>query len=261
MSLQALITSFPWARYSKKLASKIDNPRSVGFFTQEDAIFRGMKCIEGTAGSIEDGNYITLYWLVDPSDGVIVDAKFQILGQSALIGAAEASCELVVGKNYDQARRIGADLIDKHLRDRNDAAAFPKETFPHLNLALEAMENASEKCTGLPLPSAYVAPPTPLELGDALEGGYPGWEGFSLLQKLAVIEEVLDRDVRPYIALDAGGVKVLDLVNDREVLIAYQGSCTSCMSSVGATLSYIQQTLRNKVHADLIVTPDLTIKS
>ena len=184
----------------------------------------------------------------------------RVFGQSALIGASEAACELLVGKNYDQAKRIGADLIDKHVRDRPDVPSFPKETFPHLNLVLEAVEDAAEKCLDLPLPNTYVAPPAPIDVGEVVEGGYPGWTHFSLLQKLAVIEEVLDRDVRPYIALDAGGVKVLNLVNDREVMIAYQGSCTSCMSSVGATLSYIQQTLRNKVHPELIVIPDLTEK-
>ena len=73
---------------------------------------------------------MSLYWLVDPDDGIIVDARFQAYGQSALIGAAEIACELSVGKNYDQARRIGAELIDKQVRDRPDEPAFPKETSP-----------------------------------------------------------------------------------------------------------------------------------
>ena len=77
MSLQALITSFPWYRYSKKLASKIDHPRSAGFFSSEDASSRGMRLVVGASGSIEDGNQVTLYWLVDPNDGNIVDARFQ----------------------------------------------------------------------------------------------------------------------------------------------------------------------------------------
>ena len=63
--------------------------------------------------------------------------------------------------------------------------------------------------------------------------------------------------MRPYIALDAGGVEVLNLVDDHQVLIAYQGSCTSCYSAVGTTLSYIQQVLRNKVHPSLVVVPDI----
>ncbi len=110
----------------------------------------------------------------------------------------------------------------------------------------------------IPLAINYVAIPAPRDIGDILEGGYPGWETLSQNQKIALIEEVIARDIRPYIELDAGGVKVLDLINDREVMIAYQGSCTSCFSATGTTLAFIQQVLRGKVHPSLLVVPDLS---
>ncbi len=110
----------------------------------------------------------------------------------------------------------------------------------------------------IPLAASYVAPPAPHDIGEVLEGGYPGWNTLSKVQQLGIIEEVIARDIRPYIELDAGGVQVLDLVQEREVLIAYQGSCTSCFSATGTTLSYIQQVLKAKVHPDLIVIPDLS---
>lgn len=258
MSLQQLITPFPWTRYSKKLANKIDHPRSIGFFTKEEGDARDLRFIEVTEGSFKDGNELRLYLLVDKDDGIIVDAKFQAFGQSALIGALDALCELIVGKNYDQAKRISAELLDKQLRDKSEESAFPRETYAHVNLVLSAIEKASDQCTDLPLALNYVAPPAPIDIGEVREGGYPGFQELSLTQKITVIEEVLDQDVRPYIALDAGGVTVLNLLNDREVLISYQGSCTSCYSSVGTTLSFIQQVLRAKVHPQIIVTPELT---
>lgn len=257
MGLAELIKPFPWSLYSKKLMGKIDNPRSIGFFTADESEQRGMRLVEATEGSVEAGNAIRFYWLVDKDDGAIVDARFQAFGQSVLIGAAEVVCQLVVGKNYDQAKRISADLIDKQVRDRPDTPAFPKETYPHLNLVLGAIELAAEQCTDLPLPDAYVAPPVPSEIGEVIPGGYPGWKELTLKKKIAVIEEILDRDIRPYIALDAGGVTVLNLINDRELIIAYQGNCTSCYSSIGTTLSYIQQVMRAKVNPDLVVVPDI----
>lgn len=257
MSLEKLITPFPWQRYSKKLAKRIDNPRSAGFFSAENANERGMRLVVGTEGTKPEGNMVSLYFLVDPSDGMIVDAKFQTFGQSALIGAADAACDLIVGKNYDQAHRISADFIDKYLRDQPDQAAFPPETYPHLNLVLGAIEYAVGQCADIPLPEQYVAPPMTADLSEILEGGYPGWEELSELQKISVIESVLDRDVRPYIALDAGGVEVRRLEGPYKLTIGYQGTCTSCMSSVGATLSYIQQVMRNKVHPEMIVEPEL----
>jgi NifU-like protein len=78
-----------------------------------------------------------------------------------------------------------------------------------------------------------------------------------LNQKLQVLEKVMDQQVRPYIALDGGGVEVINLLNDREVIISYQGNCTSCFSAVGATLSYIQQVVKAKVHPSLVVVPNL----
>lgn len=257
MGLAALTTSFPWSHYSKKLAAKIDKPRCVGVFTPEESDARDMRLVTATTGDIADGNSVRLYWLVDRDDGIIVDAKFQAFGQSALIGAAEVACELLIGKNYDQAKRISTTLIDQQIRDRADDPAFPKETAPHLNLVLEAIDKAAEECTDIPLPISYVAPPAPMDIGEVLEGGYPGWLDLPVPQKIHVIEEVLDRDIRPYIALDAGGVEVKNLVNNTELIIAYQGACTSCYSSVGTTLSYIQQVLRAKVHPSLNVTPDI----
>jgi NifU-like protein len=258
MSLKTLTQPFPWTRYSKKLIAKIEKPRCAGSFSKEQSEERCMRLVEGKEGKLEDGNLVLLFWLVDPDDGIIVDAKFQAYGQSALIGAAEIASELVIGKNYDQAKRIGADLIDKQVRDRTDEEAFPPETSPHLNLVVGAIEKAAESCLDIPLAMGYTAPPAPLDIGEVLEGGYPGWEELSLAQKISLIETVLDRDVRPYIELDAGGVQLLDLVGDREVQIAYSGSCTSCFSATGTTLSYIQQVLRAKLHPGLIVVPDLS---
>ena len=210
MGLKGLTTPFPWARYSKKLATKIDQARCSGWFTKEEAEARLMRLAKGKEGGLAEGNGIILYWLVDKDDGIIVDAKFQVYGQSVLIGAAEAACELLIGKNYDQARRISADLIDKQVRDRSDTPAFPKETYPHLNLILEAIDQAADQCTDIPFADTYVSAPVPREMGEVLPGGYPGWAELPLKKKLAVIEQVLDQDVRPYIALDAGGVNVLN---------------------------------------------------
>jgi NifU-like protein len=259
MGFESITAPFPWSRYSRKLCAKIDNPRGAGSFTKEESEARSMRLAIGMDGNVGDGNAVKFYWLVDTDDGIIVDVRYEVYGQSALIGAAETACDLLIGKNYDQAKRISAELIDKQVRDKPDEPAFPRETFPHLNLVLGAIDDASSQCTDLPLPTAYVASPVPSEIGEVIEGGYPGWIDLPLKKKIAVIEEILDRDVRPYIALDAGGVEVLNLLQDREVVIAYQGACTSCYSSVGTTLSYIQQILRAKVHPELVVVPDLEL--
>lgn len=257
MSLRDLITPFPWANYSRKLRDKITRPKNSGFFTPDNAKERGVRYVEAESGSIEDGNALCFYWLVDPDDGIVVDAKFQVFGQSALIGAADAACEIAVGKNYHQVRRISADLIDKQLRDQPNVQAFPKETHAHLNLVIDALEEASDQCSDIPIPETYLAPPVPYDMRQAATGGYPGWETLAQPAQRQLLEEVLDRDIRPYIALDGGGVEIKEVKTPHEVIITYQGNCTSCYSSVGTTLSYIQQVLRAQIHPGLNVIPEL----
>lgn len=261
MSLDEIVEVFPWYRYSKKLQDRVLKPRNGGTFTKAESEERRVRLVEAEEGTVDEGNAVKLFWLVDKEEGTILDAKFQVFGQTALIGAAEAACEACIGKNYDQASRLTAELIDRELRDKQDKPAFPQETFPHLSLVLEAIAGAAAQCTDIALPTSYIAPPVPAQFGSSSGERYPGWEELPLKKKIAVIESVLDVDVRPYIALDAGGIEVINLLNDREVLISYQGSCTSCYSSVGTTLSYIQQTLKNKVHPDLVVTPDIEFES
>lgn len=253
MMLDKLIRPFPWYLYSKKLMLKIDNPKAAGIFSKEEADERNLRLVIKDAGNVQEGNYLQLYWLVDKDDGAIVDVRFQVYGQSVLIGAMQGAAELLIGKNYDQAKRITADLINKQLQDKENEPALPKESHPHLELVIFAIEKASAACTDLPLPQAYVAPPMPHEIGEVSE--YPGFKELALKKKLAVIEEVLDRDIRPYIALDAGGVEVINL-EENKVTIVYKGSCTSCYSSIGTTLSFIQQMLRAKVHPEIVVVPD-----
>lgn len=249
-----LFPSFPWVRYSKALICAIEKPSCVGYFAKDASAERGMHLAEGRAGSRHQGNAVELFWLVDPTDGVIVDAKFQVFGQSALIGAGEAACLICVGKTIQQAKRITADLLDRSLRDKSDQPAFPPETFVHLNLVLEAIDAACETC--IHLTSSQHPPATPLPAEEKPVGDYPDWEALSHPEKMALLEEILARDIRPYIELDAGGVALIRL-EGWEVHIMYSGSCTSCFSATGATLSYIQQHFRSHVHPSLIVVPHL----
>ena len=236
--------------FSKKLREKIDRLRYVGFFTAKLAEDKGMRYVAGREGKL------CLYWLVDESDGVIADAKFQAFGPTGLIAAAEIASELVLRKNYDQVSRISADLIDQHVRDRKDTPAFPKECDPYLNQVLSAIDKAVQQCYDIPFAATYDTTPIERDFGE-IPGGLPGWAEFPHPHKLQIIKEVIDKEIRPYVELDAGGVTVISLNEPSEVVIAYEGSCTTCHSSTGSTLTAIQQILRARVHPSLFVTPQL----
>lgn len=209
-----------------------------------------MRLVTGREGNL------SLYWLVDETDGIIADAKFQVLGPIGLIGAAEVASELILRKNYDQVSRMTADLIDQHVRDRKETHAFPKECDPYLNQVLSAIDRAVQQCLDIPFAASYDMTPIESDFGE-IPGGLPGWEQLPTNQKLKIIEEVVDKEIRPYIELDAGGVKIENFNDDREVVISYEGSCTTCHSSTGSTLTAIQQILKSRVHPSLFVTPQL----
>lgn len=241
--------------FSEKLKKRIQNPQFTGFFKEKEAKERMMRLAEGSAGELKKGNIVSLYLLVDEMDGVIADARFQVFGNPELIGAADTACELLLRKNYDQARRLSAELIDQFLRDKDGRNAFPKQSSFILNLVIDAIDEAARKCMDIPISDVYIAPPISHESGESTQ--YPNWNELSMEQKMDVIKEVVANEIQPYIELDAGGVEVLRLEGN-QVHIAYSGSCTSCHSATGATLDAIQQLLRTKIYPDLVVVPDMS---
>ncbi len=249
-----MIQPFFWSQYSSKLNRHIQNPRSMGSFSQEDATACELRLASGSAGAVEDGNWLKYDMLVDPTDGTVIDAKYQVYGESILIGLAEATTHLIIGKNYDQAARMHVEVIDHYLRDKNETPAFGEGGLLYVSLVIEALKSCARLCMDIPISQSYQAPPV---MADAVEGeGYPGFDQLTLSQKIAVIDQVLDQEVRPYVEMDAGGVEVIGLQKD-QVTIAYQGTCTTCFSATGATLSFIQKVIQAKVDPKLNVVPNL----
>jgi NifU-like protein len=246
--------TFPWTLYSAKLAQRICHPRNCGYFTAEDAAARGMVLAVGKAGKLEHGNRVAFFCLVDPEDGIVVDVKFQLVGQSALIGAADAACEVAVRKHVSQVERLSSDLIDRQLRDKRDQPAFPDAVGGHINLVLEALEEAAAQCALLPGPR-HETSPVPAESRPVPGMGAPDWPTLTPAAKRARVEQILEREVRPYVELDAGGVRLIDVDSENQVHIAYEGNCTSCISSIGSTLTAIQEILRTHLHPQLKVIP------
>lgn len=248
-----MIEQFPWATYSSKLIKSIAKPLALGVLHKEK---EEMRLVIGEEGSMLEGNCVRFYLLVDEEDGVIADAKFQAYGETLLIGAAEIVCELVIRKNYAQAKRISAELVEKSVEDRAQKKGFPPCASSYINLALDALDVALAQCEGLPMPEEFLV--TPVDLSDLKKGEYPNWAALTHEERIGVIQEVLAHEVAPYVELDDGGVAIKELRGELSLVIKYEGNCTSCLSATGSTLSAIQQILRARVHPQIEVIPDLT---
>jgi len=218
-------------------------------FSSEDAKAKNMRLSAALVGTKEEGREVKLSLLIDEEDGVISDTQTEVFGPPTLHEAASAVESELLRKNYMQARRIVSDLIEKKM------SLIP--TKQDLNLLIDAIDEATETCMDIPIEDIYIAPPD-MESGERFV--YPGWEELTNEQKKSILQEVIERDVRPYVELDAGGVDILK-VEDNRITIAYSGNCTSCFSATGATLDAIGNILRHKVYPDLMVIPDVSLLS
>ena len=83
------------------------------------------------------------------------------------------------------------------------------------------------------------------------------WLGLTKDEQKEQIEIVLDEHIRPALMNDGGNVMVLDVTDGEKILVQYQGACGSCGSSLGATLSFMESTLRKHIYNELNVVPQM----
>jgi NifU-like protein len=71
------------------------------------------------------------------------------------------------------------------------------------------------------------------------------------LQKIKLIEETIEKEIRPQLIKDGGDLELLDVEGDR-VVIEFKGRCMGCQAAT-YTLSGVQEKLREMVSPDLEV--------
>lgn len=68
----------------------------------------------------------------------------------------------------------------------------------------------------------------------------------SNLQKMQMIQEVLDREIRPGLAMDGGDMELVD-VQGNKVFVELHGHCNSCSASSSTMKFFVQDRLREMV--------------
>lgn len=71
------------------------------------------------------------------------------------------------------------------------------------------------------------------------------------LQKIALIQEIIERDIRPGLQADGGDVELID-IDGSKVIMALRGMCTGCLMA-DVTIKGIQDKLRELVSEEIIV--------
>ncbi len=238
----------PTRKFSKKIETLAANPKHRGAFFTEDA---STKDLALATAKYKD---VKVYWLVDPQTDLIYDAKFFSYGGPTSVALGEMLCTLAKGMKVESATAITVSQLEKLLRDEADvpATAAPVEeafgSLPHLlenvkevytsakalALATIAMKASSD---GKPRRSSF----------EALTEADTAWLAKPKDEQLKIIETIMDKDVRPGLNMDGGDLHIRDLEDGQRLMIKWQGACGGCASSTGATLSYIEDSLRRQV--------------
>ncbi len=95
--------------YSNKVIDHYENPRNVGSLPKEDR-----NVGTGLVGAPECGDVMKLQVKVNPSTGVIDDAKFKTFGCGSAIASSSLATEWLKGKTVDEALAIkNTDIVNE----------------------------------------------------------------------------------------------------------------------------------------------------
>jgi NifU-like protein len=73
------------------------------------------------------------------------------------------------------------------------------------------------------------------------------------IQKIRMIEEALEREIRPSLKHDGGDIELIDVIGNR-VVVATRGACAACKASDITLKHFVEAKLRD------LVSPDLNIE-
>jgi NifU-like protein len=72
------------------------------------------------------------------------------------------------------------------------------------------------------------------------------------IQKIRLIEETIDKEIRPSLKHDGGDIELVDIVGNR-VLVATRGACAVCQASQLTLKGFVEIKLRELVSPELVV--------
>lgn len=242
--------------YSEKLAETAAQPRNRGAYYQEDANEKGMALIEAKFKDTK------LYWLIDITGDRIYSAKFFSYGGKVSLALGDALCSMVKGLTVEEACSLLGSDVERQLRDDPETPALPESkaaALTHVEELLKIVKDdyPAAKAIAVASQSIQKEDVKSAKSFDELSLAEKAWLGLTKDEQIKQIELALDEKIRPALMADGGNVQVLDVVDGEKVMVQYQGACGSCGSSLGATLSFMEQTLRQNIYNELIVVPNM----
>ncbi|MBW1956345.1 MAG: Fe-S cluster assembly protein NifU [Deltaproteobacteria bacterium] len=268
--------------YTDKVKDHFLNPRNVGVIEDADGI--------GEVGSLACGDALKLTFKLDETQR-IKDAKFQTFGCASAIASSSALTEMIKGLTLDEAAKVtnediaqylgglpkekmhcsvmGRDALEKAIAYyRGEAEKKPEgrivcECFGVTDMEIEraVRENNLQTIEDV---TDYVKAgggcgnchDAIQEIIDAVRGKGPVPKEKPLrltnIQKIKLIEETLDREIKPALKKDGGDIELVDVDGDR-VFVKLHGTCATCAASQVTLKGYVESKLQELVLPQLVV--------
>jgi NifU-like protein len=268
--------------YTDKVKKHFLDPKNVGEIENPDGF--------GEVGSLACGDALKLTFKVDDRER-IKEAKFKTFGCASAIASSSALTEMILGMtleeaakvtNEDIARRLGGlpkekmhcsvmgrDALEKAIAyyrgepEKKVEGEVVCECFGVTDVEIERVvrednlstiedvtdytkagggcENCHEKIQEIinrVRGKSTLVPPKPVRLTN--------------IQKIKLIEETLEREIKPSLRKDGGDIELVD-VDGNTVLVELRGRCASCAASEVTLKHYVESKLREFVTPDLVV--------
>ena len=240
-------------KFSAKFEEVAANIKHRGAYYQEDASEKGMALIEAKYKDTK------IYWLADVKEDRIFSARFFAYGGKVSLVVAEILCTMVEGLTVDEACSLLKEDVDAKLRDNPEISSVPdskQKAFEIVDEILKLVKDQNASAKGDAIASASINKED-FKSTTELNLVAQAWLGLTLEEQKEQIEFVLDEHIRPALMNDGGNVQLLDVTDGEKVLVQYQGACGSCGSSLGATLSFMESTLRKHVYNEINDVPQV----
>ena len=72
------------------------------------------------------------------------------------------------------------------------------------------------------------------------------------IQKIKLVEEILEREIKPVLSKDGGDIELIDIEGD-DVFVKMLGACAGCKTSQVTLKNFVQTKIRELVSQDLNV--------
>lgn len=153
MGIDSLIGGTIWDEYSQKVCELMNNPKNMGEITEEQANAMGAKLIVADFGAESCGDAVRLYWAVNPTNDIILEAKFKSFGCGTAIASSDTMAELCKGKSVDEALKITNIDVEKAMRDIPDIPAVPPQKMHCSVMAYDVIKKAASQYKGVDMAS------------------------------------------------------------------------------------------------------------